>query len=63
MQKLLDLSLFMEQNCKQKDSLISYVTEYICKQSISDCNSEQIKGMVKILNELKRLANRYYIEK
>ena len=62
MQKLIDLSLFMEQNCKQKNNLIDYITEYICKQSASDCSAEQIKGMVKILNELKRLSNRYYIK-
>lgn len=62
MQKLIDLSLFMEQNCKQKNNLIDYITEHICKQSVSDCSAEQIKGMVKILNELKRLSNRYYIK-
>lgn len=62
MKNIIDLTLFMEQNNKNKKNLLDFIRERICIYSKSNINAEKIAGMCMLMDDIKKLSERYFID-
>lgn len=62
MKNIINLSLFMEQNNKNKKNILDFIREKICIYSKTNVSSEKIAGMCMLMDDIKKLSERYFLE-
>lgn len=62
MKNIIDLSIFMERNRKNKDNILDFVRERICKYSKGQYSSDKIAGMCMLMDDLKKLSERWFLD-
>lgn len=63
MKNIIDITLFMERNRnKNKDNLLDFVRERICKYSKGNTSPDKIAGMCMLMDDIKKLSERYFLE-
>lgn len=63
MKNPIDITLFMERNRnKNKDNLLDFVRERICKYAKGNTSPDKIAGMCMLMDDIKKLSERYFLE-